>query len=178
MFNISNLFTKSKQLEDIYTFKNFLNSNECSLVLENIKNHNFNKARQFSIGRNNKEIFTQDEKLKLFITKKTKNTDNLGIIVHKFTQPLEFYRYDTGDFITAHTDAPRPFSNSKESNYTAIIYLNDNFDGGQTYFNDLDRSIKPEEGLLLIFKHSLKHEAVKVNAGVKYIYRSNWLISR
>ena len=178
MFNISSLFTRSEQLEEIYIFKNFLNSNERSLVLENIKNHKFNKASQFSMGRNNKEIFTQDEKLKLFIAEKTQNADNLGIIVHKFTEPLEFYRYDSGDFIKAHTDAPRIFNNSQQSNYTAIIYLNDNFDGGYTYFNDLDRTVEPEKGLLLLFKHSLKHEALKVNNGVKYIYRSNWLISR
>ena len=175
---ITSLKEKLFPLKQIYTFDNFLNNDECSQILDIINSYNFNKARQFSSGRNNKEIFINDIYLSNLLNKKFNRSFFSTIKFKKYTEPFEFYKYDSGDYINPHTDSPRLFSDNSESNFTAIIHLNDEYDGGATHFNDLDFSVKPVKGLLLLFNHSLKHEAQLVSDGVKYIYRSNWLVTR
>ena len=78
--------------------------------------------------------------------------------------------------MTAHSDKPTKFISNQESNYTAIIYLNDDFIGGETYFTDKNVSINPKAGSLLLFQHQLKHEGKSVELGTKYIFRANWKI--
>ena len=178
MFKINSFKNKLFPLKSIYIFEDFLSDSECNSIIELLNSNSFNKARQFSLGRNNKEMFINDKYFHNLITKKFKASLYSFLKFKKFSKPFEFYKYDDGDFIKPHTDSPRLFSDNTESNYTAIIYLNDNFDGGATYFNDLDKDITPKKGLLLLFDHSLKHEAKTVNNGIKFIYRSNWLLSR
>ena len=58
-----------------------------------------------------------------------------------------------------------------------IIYLNDNFSGGETLFNFLNIKIKPEKGSVLFFDYKYiddlniktSHEGLSVIEGTKYI---------
>jgi len=52
-----------------------------------------------------------------------------------------------------------------------MIYLNDNYEGGETTFNDL--TIRPQQGMALVFLHDLEHEGSVVRQGVKYVLRSD-----
>ena len=52
-----------------------------------------------------------------------------------------------------------------------MVYLNDNFQGGDTAFRG--RRIRPRKGMALIFLHSLFHEGSEVTQGVKYVLRSD-----
>jgi hypothetical protein len=57
-----------------------------------------------------------------------------------------------------------------------MMYLNDNFESGETTFRNL--KIKPERGIALIFLHDLYHEGSQVTRGVKYVLRTDvmyWL---
>jgi hypothetical protein len=42
--------------------------------------------------------------------------------------------------------------------YSAIIYLNDNYSGGQTYFTKFDYDVEPQAGKLLVFPSGLDYE--------------------
>jgi hypothetical protein len=62
--------------------------------------------------------------------------------------------------------------NATEASYfTFMMYLNDNFAGGETTFRNL--SIKPERGMALIFLHALYHAGGEVTRGVKYVLRTD-----
>ena len=52
-----------------------------------------------------------------------------------------------------------------------MIYLNDNYVGGETTFNEI--SILPKQGKALIFQHDLEHEGSSVIQGIKYVLRTD-----
>ena len=65
---------------------------------------------------------------------------------------------------------------------TFMIYLNDGMTGGETrFFMDMERalkqrpylSVRPEEGLALVFLHSIWHEGAVVQSGRKYVLRTD-----
>lgn len=43
-------------------------------------------------------------------------------------------------------------------NFSSIVYLNDDYDGGELYFTALDRYIKPKTGMLVAFTAGFHHE--------------------
>ena len=56
-----------------------------------------------------------------------------------------------------------------------MVYLNDDFAGGETEFVDLRRTIVPRTGSALLFQHMLLHAGETVTSGVKYVLRSDVL---
>ena len=55
----------------------------------------------------------------------------------------------------------------KEHVYTSIIYLNDDFEGGQTVV--AGKKIDPYPGRMVTFKgNSLEHKVLEVTKGVRY----------
>jgi len=52
-----------------------------------------------------------------------------------------------------------------------MVYLNDDFSGGETKFDDV--LIKPRSGMALMFIHELKHESLPIMVGTKYVLRSD-----
>ena len=63
---------------------------------------------------------------------------------------------------------------NEQSFYTYIIYLNDDFEGGETTFLVTPEIvIKPETGGGLFFQHPIIHEGVVVTKGKKYVLRTD-----
>ncbi len=168
---------KNKKLNDIYLIEGFLEENICKQLVNMLLGTQFNKARQYDLGRHNKELFTIDEKLTSLIFEKIQNSKIDGHKITDFSRPAEFYRYDNDEYIEPHTDSKLKLPNGFISNFTALIYLNDDYFGGATYFTELKKSINPKAGTLLLFNHNLVHEGQKIIFGTKLIYRSNWHIS-
>lgn len=66
------------------------------------------------------------------------------------------------------------------SKYTVLIYLNDDFDEGETVIKMSDKNyvnIIPVEGSILVMKQDLLHSGVKPKKNSKYILRSDIMIS-
>lgn len=78
-------------------------------------------------------------------------------------------RYLPGDFFALHTDAPYVASASRRSGYSVLLYLNDDFIGGETFFPDLMRKVRPRAGAALFFDHSHRHRGCEVASGEKYV---------
>lgn len=79
-----------------------------------------------------------------------------------------FIRYGVGDRFDVHTDAPYVPGPRSKSMYTLMLYLNDNFEGGETRFPGLGRVISPRRGMALIFPHRVRHEGLPLISGTKY----------
>ncbi len=86
---------------------------------------------------------------------------------------INLVRYEEGGFYRAHTDSGRF---SKTRYITILCYLNDDFEGGGTYFPNGDVEIHPEAGKAVLFPSDYLHRANTVENGQKYIALS-WLVA-
>jgi hypothetical protein len=84
---------------------------------------------------------------------------------------LRFYRYDVGQQFDWHHDGAFERPNGERSRLTFMIYLNDDFAGGETSFND--HVVVPRKGLSLFFAHQLRHKGQPVIKGRKYVLRTD-----
>lgn len=95
----------------------------------------------------------------------SEKTGNLK--VELVTKNYTIKKYDTGGAIPAHTDR----DHDKDFNtydWTALVYLNDDYDGGELEFNSLGYSIKPSAGSIIFFSSDEVHTAHAVVSGNKY----------
>jgi prolyl 4-hydroxylase len=83
------------------------------------------------------------------------------------------YRYEPGQRFAPHYDGAYRRSPTERSELTLMVYLNDGFTGGTTAFLDFDVAATPRIGTALMFQHQLLHEGCVVQAGRKYVLRSD-----
>ena len=102
-------------------------------------------------------------------------------------EPLQVVKYEPGGFFKTHVDAccEDTLICKKENSLvgkrlaTIIIYLNDDYEGGETEFVLLDKKIKPEKNTAVLFMnvgendnkcHLLSHHrGNNIISGTKYI---------
>ena len=85
---------------------------------------------------------------------------------------LRYYRYEPGQYFKWHGDGAFVRSEAERSLYTAMVYLNDDFQGGSTdFWNNI--SITPRRGMALLFEHRQMHQGAPVLAGRKYVMRTD-----
>lgn len=93
---------------------------------------------------------------------------------------LRVYRYGPGEYFKWHYDGRYRRSSLEHSRYTLMIYLNTPELGGQTAFRKgLERlHIDPAPGRVLLFHHRISHAGMTVQAGEKYVLRSDIMYRR
>ena len=72
----------------------------------------------------------------------------------------------SGSYTPIHIDR----RNKPKLKYTTVLYLNDDFNGGEIFFPDIDVSIKPLKGSLCVFSAEprLQHGVSEVTLGTRY----------
>lgn len=92
-----------------------------------------------------------------------------------FPEGFNVLRYQTGQEYHAHYDGD---TDSKRI-ISPILYLNDNYEGGEIEFVNYNIKIKPEAGMFLIFpaNFAYRHIAHPVKTGTKYAIVT-WLHDR
>lgn len=85
---------------------------------------------------------------------------------------FRFYRYIPGQRFRMHKDGGLQ-ERGMDSRMSFLVYLNDDFVGGETDFREF--SIVPETGMALVFVHETWHEGCALTAGTKYVLRSDVL---
>ena len=89
---------------------------------------------------------------------------------------LRVYRYRPGQRHGTHWDTEVELDGGATvSRLTLVIYLNADFEGGQTRFPELEVSVSAQQGRALWFQHRVLHEACAVEAGAKYVLRTDLL---
>jgi predicted 2-oxoglutarate/Fe(II)-dependent dioxygenase YbiX len=100
-----------------------------------------------------------------------------------YAEPCTILRYREGQFYQRHIDNVLLASRFQEAeqgfptrDISVVGYLNDDFEGGETYFDRQDLKVKPEAGAVLVFPSYFTHphESLPVAKGVKYAFTS-WL---
>ena len=73
------------------------------------------------------------------------------------------YRYRTGQKFEPHMDHWYRPSESQITLHTVLVYFNDDFEGGETRFQEqIEQTIIPKSGMVAIFQHKIRHEGCPV----------------
>jgi hypothetical protein len=76
-------------------------------------------------------------------------------------------KYKQGGEIPDHSDRDHDYDRNT-FDWTALIYLSDDYTGGEIVFSNLGYTIKPKAGSILFFPSDEVHSAKKVFSGNKY----------
>lgn len=84
----------------------------------------------------------------------------------EFMEAINFVRYKPGQHFAVHTDHGFSYTCTVSS----VMYLNDEYEGGELWFPYLDITLKPQAGDVVLFPSTYiyAHASLKVKSGVKY----------
>lgn len=173
------LFTISEQ---IFIIQDFWNKEKCTDFITKSEAKGYRGAtidtgmshRIVKSVRNNKRVLYEDLELAADIWKDLaalvpQNIGNSYAI--GLNELFRFYRYKPGEEFKKHRDQSYIRNSEEASYYTFMIYLNNDFEGGETTFDN--KVIRPVTGMALIFLHSLEHAGSPVKRGTKYVLRTD-----
>jgi len=83
----------------------------------------------------------------------------------EFIRRCDLVRWDEGVGAGVHVDNHQYY---EDLTYSAVIYMNDEFEGGETIFPKLDIERKPKKGSAIIFPSHLEHGVNLVTKGKRY----------
>ena len=101
-------------------------------------------------------------------------------------EPLQVLRYAPGQEYRMHSDALPPEPGLNQRILTFLIYLNDDYDGGATFFESTGLALRPQAGDAVLFRNTtddgrmdlrMRHAGQPVTRGVKYL-ASRWVRER
>lgn len=89
----------------------------------------------------------------------------------------QLLRYQTGGFYHYHADSEAWKRNLGQwrrvmnRDYSFLLYLNDDFEGGEILFPNFEFELKPKKGLFVCFPsdHRFIHKVVPTRQGVRYV---------
>lgn len=179
---------KTIQLEPyLYLIEDFFSPQECDEMIlwseqkgyEEAKVQVHGKEVMLKTVRNNSRITFIDhdlaerlwEKFKPYAVEHFAESMALG-----FNEMFRFYKYEPGQRFKPHFDGSYVRNEEEASHFTFMIYLNDDFEGGNTSFEQ--HEVKPEKGTALVFYHRMKHAGEELISGTKYVLRTDVMYKR
>lgn len=87
-----------------------------------------------------------------------------------WTDTVQLNVWEQGSCLPPHTDNSNPDGSVHSTpwrDFSSIVYLNDDYEGGELYFTAQDRVLKPRRGMLVAFSAGYHHEhgVLKVTRG-------------
>ena len=84
----------------------------------------------------------------------------------EFMEAINYVKYGVGQHFAVHTD----HGFSYNCTVSSVMYLNDNYEGGELWFPYLDIVLKPEYGDIVLFPSTFiyAHASKPITSGVKY----------
>lgn len=167
---------------NIFTIDNFWTAQECKDFIAKSESIGYEPAtvdtekgqRVVETVRNNNRVLYKDvdladtlwERLKPSVPAAIGNSKAIGL-----NELFRFYKYQPGQEFKKHRDQSYIRNDIEASYFTFMIYLNDNYEGGETTFNHL--TVAPRQGMALLFFHEFEHEGSAVKQGIKYVLRTD-----
>ena len=186
---------------------NFFTSEECNDMIKrcnDFKNLEDEYPKEYRNA--SRELITDKEFAKLIFErlKETIDLDAIGKLITPYgldsrgewkacgiNEMMRLSKYEPGEYFKIHTDGQFRRSEHERSIYTLLIYLNQDFKGGETrFYNDptktdsdfeeysLLHTLKPSLGQLALFNQDFYHEGCPVTKGTKYILRTEIMYLR
>jgi hypothetical protein len=154
-----------KGVNNIKIIENFITSEECSILYNECKNELF-KYKDSNTGKQWKDKVSGRDALSNDSKKILSNVENNAITLAQKEYQVELelasnvtlVKWIKDDDMGQHVDDFAVFHN----NISSILYINDNYIGGEIVFDQYNYSIKPKSGTLIMFPGN-KYYAHKVN---------------
>lgn len=171
----------------VFTVAGFLTPQECAHFIATSEANGYSEAavrtddgeRIYKDARNNDRIIFDDPALAAMLYERALPhlpPDLDGWQPCGFNERMRYYRYEHQQQFTWHFDGSFRRSATEESIFTFLIYLNDDFEGGETAFGW--DAVKPAQGMALVFPHRVRHQGSPVLSGVKYVLRTDVMYRR
>jgi predicted 2-oxoglutarate/Fe(II)-dependent dioxygenase YbiX len=177
----------------IFVIRNFLTPEECDAFIAQSEKAGYEEATITTAEgavmdkdvRDNARLILDDNELAArlwrraepFLPARLRNWQAVG-----FNERFRFYRYDVGQQFAPHWDGCFHRDNGEQSQLTFMVYLNEDFRGGETKFyldNGMPRlEVQPKRGTALVFVHRQLHEGAPVLQGRKYVLRTDVMYVR
>ncbi|WP_405205759.1 prolyl hydroxylase family protein [Aquimarina sp. LLG6339-5] len=175
--------TKRVLHSEIFLIENFLSKEMCDFFIEKGEQVSFEEAKVSIDGRqvkmkgirNNQRIMFKDQLLADKIWDKIQPYVLLDFGTYKahgLNEMFRMYKYEEGQRFKMHRDGSYERNEKECSFFSFLIYLNDDFEGGETSFEN-GITISPELGDALLFHHPLRHEGKPIISGTKYVLRTD-----
>jgi predicted 2-oxoglutarate/Fe(II)-dependent dioxygenase YbiX len=176
----------------VFVIHGFLSADECAEQVRRAEAIGFDEAPITTLGgfevvkevRNNTRVMIDDpayaaalwdRALAAFAT--PIRSQGLRWEAVGLNERFRYYRYDVGQRFAPHFDGAFSPRDGETSRLTFMIYLNDDFDGGETRFFEafgrLRLAVRPEVGKALVFVHAQLHEGAAIVRGRKYVLRTD-----
>lgn len=179
--------------DDIFTVSEVFDRDECSHLIARAESLGFEAASvRTSSGsqmmthiRNNDRVVFDDVNLagEMWERIRTCLPTLEGQNACGVDSRLRIYRYFPGQQFKRHRDGAVTNELGQTSKLSYLIYLNDDCEGGATTFRDysdvngarekIEFIVTPATGTALLFRHERWHEGTPVEAGAKYVLRSD-----
>ena len=180
--------------EDIFVIHDFFTPAECDAAIARAETAGFEEATITTAGgavlnkgiRNNARLIVDDFDLAARLFERARPLLPVRPLprweLSGFNERWRYYRYDPGERFAPHYDGSFIRDEDERSQLTFMIYLNDDFAGGETNFYFLARepylSVRPVRGQALVFVHWKLHEGAEVLRGRKYVLRTDVMCRR
>jgi hypothetical protein len=172
--------------ENILEIKNFLEPEYCKSLIEYLDGNDGeawapicfpgvlganvgmpSATEKISIEDMSKIRESMHSKVEEFLGRKVKNVTMSG------------HKYPTGSFAAPHSDSADvdgELSAWQMNKYASILYLNEEYSGGQVYFPQHDVEIAPSAGSLLVFEGSpaYLHGVKEITSGDRFTILAFW----
>lgn len=188
------LISNRNEPNNIKSFKNVLSKKECKQIINDYstfvqaRTHSNDLEQDKQIRKAENAVYEEEsellQKVRQIIAEKT------GTDISQQEYPLSVIKYEIGGEYKPHHDHWEHNQNNSHRNpqmgnrwKTAILYLNDNYEGGETHFPNWDTKIKGKAGELVTWTNLNKnrmpntdtiHAGLPVTKGTKYIIVS-WI---
>jgi predicted 2-oxoglutarate/Fe(II)-dependent dioxygenase YbiX len=184
---------KTVLAENLFTVSGLLTSDECRTLIHRGEALGFQRAAvrtgagaqmRPDIRDNDRAQFADIELAETlwkrclpFVPQELERATPVGLDEH-----FRFYRYDVGQRFKRHRDGIVERTPTVRSRLTCLFYLNDGFVGGETVFyshvsaagdRQEEAIVVPRVGDALFFLHEWWHEGRMLEAGRKYVLRSD-----
>lgn len=176
--------------KNIGFFENFITKDEIEIILQECKKHEPKYDEGHTHGKSLSSQMIDSKILNDFAQKMipliAKNAENFYNLEQITDRPFQYTFHPDGTYLDPHTDVIgwEPKHNEKNEYTTQekyfpyfwsghlsnIIYLNDDFEGGELFFPDFNFQFRPKPGMLVIFPgntHYL-HGVTKVTGSTRY----------
>lgn len=169
--------------DTIFAVEDFLSEEECSYMIDYCEQHNLFSRSMTGTADGASEVTGNRTSYSAFITTCRQDTlfkdiieraaDLMEVDITR-VEDLQCVRYGEGQLYKSHFDS---FETGLKRKATLLVYLNDDYEGGETIFPEIGFSISPKKGMALAFVnldeqnndliYSL-HGGAPVTAGVKF----------
>lgn len=182
---------------EIFLVENVLDSSHCQHVIQIAEHAQFNAAgillKTVDTEVRNSDLLPLGDNTALSQSTNQLLLRQLSVVQHllfqsygvkfPYAEPCSILRYRPGQFYKRHIDNLLLSSRFQEAeqgiptrDISVVGYLNDDFEGGETYFDRQDVKVKPKAGAVLLFPayFTHPHASLPVLKGQKYAFTS-WL---